>query len=92
MATAGAAPQRSIESEALATPRLISPPITRTPPTDEPIRSNGKVMKAEDLASDPVDPEALSRALETAEHQGRYREHTPGKSPMRKRQRVYSDR
>jgi len=83
---------------ALSTPRLISPPITRTPPTDEPLRSaigNEEALNvaAEELASDPVDADALSRALAIAgAHAGRHREHTPGKSPRRKRQRVYGDR
>lgn len=41
---------------------------------------------------DPVDPDALTKALKDYEEAGRRRERTPGTSPSRKRQRVYGDR
>jgi cell division cycle 20-like protein 1, cofactor of APC complex len=42
--------------------------------------------------SQPVDPDALARALKEYDEAGRRRERTPGTSPSRKRQRVYGDR
>jgi hypothetical protein len=43
-------------------------------------------------ASEPVDADALARALRDYDDAGRRREPTPGSSPSRKRQRVYGDR
>lgn len=42
--------------------------------------------------SEPVDPGALSRALQGVEQASQSRERTPVGSPSRKRQRVYGDR
>lgn len=42
--------------------------------------------------SEPINPDALARALKDFEEAGRPRERTPGTSPSRKRQRVYGDR
>lgn len=92
MADADAAQERTIKSEALRTPRLLSPPITRTPPTDEVVRTHGEAEEFDDEKLDPVDADALHRALEDADHRTRQREHTPGKSPTRKRPRIYGDR
>jgi cell division cycle 20-like protein 1 (cofactor of APC complex) len=39
-----------------------------------------------------IDADALSKALQQFEDAARPREHTPGESPKRKRQRVYTDR
>ena len=70
------------------TPSLLSPPESKTPPTDRSKRqhtSNSGAMT--DRHSEPVDPSALNKALEDFEQAGR-RERTPTSSPMRKRQRV----
>lgn len=80
-------------SDDLHTPTLISPPESKTPPTARNKRNitapgaigNGK-------SSEALDATALSRALEKFEQVGRNRDHTPGLSPSRKRQRVYGDR
>lgn len=42
--------------------------------------------------SEPVDPGALSRALQGVEQASQSRERTPIGSPSRKRQRIYGDR
>lgn len=87
------APHAAIErpaEERTRTPILISPPITKTPPTENALR-NGDT-KRQDRSSEPVEPQALSKALYDLEHGPRQREHTPGASPSRKRQRVYGDR
>lgn len=76
------------DTERYETPSLISPPRTRTPPTierepaepRETLRANGEGF---------VDSDELAKALE---NESRRREHTPGASPSRKRQRVYGDR
>ncbi|KAH0239373.1 WD40 repeat-like protein, partial [Aureobasidium melanogenum] len=86
------------------TPKLPSPPGTKTPPTVTHTRA--KANNDNDNAADPknatstnsrktseaVDPDALSKALQQFEEASRNREHTPGESPKRKRQRVYTDR
>ena len=46
----------------------------------------------ERAGSEPIDPNALSKALQDMEDAGRAREGTPGASPSRKRQRIYGDR
>ncbi|KAL6715689.1 substrate-specific activator of APC-dependent proteolysis [Lecanora helva] len=50
------------------------------------------VNGTERAGSEPIDPNALSKALKNMEDAGRTREHTPGASPSRKRQRIYGDR
>src|ERR1700761_3841721 len=70
------------------TPLLISPPDTRTPPTESHKRirhAQDREAMNKDPSSEPIDPTALSRALHKFE---RSREHTPGSSPSRKRARV----
>ena len=42
--------------------------------------------------SEPVDANALSKALKDFEDARRTRDRTPGASPSRKRQRIYGDR
>ena len=80
------------ETSDLQTPTLISPPDTKSPPTIGPKREepSGLGIGGDGRASTPVDAGALSRAL--SEEVGRHREHTPGASPRRKRQRIYGDR
>jgi cell division cycle 20-like protein 1 (cofactor of APC complex) len=83
-----AAKQSDIRS---TTPQLISPADTKTPPTDTLKRTQEirEPQRARDPASEPIDPQALSRALHKFE---RSREHTPSGSPSRKRQRIMGDR
>ena len=50
------------------------------------------VSGAERAGSEPVDPNALTKALKDMEGAPQTRERTPGASPSRKRQRVYGDR
>lgn len=75
------------------TPTLISPPDSKTPPTVMNKRRQDALGNAgREDSSEPVDPLALTRALERVEQGGRQRELTPGGSPSRKRQRTYGDR
>lgn len=75
------------------TPTLISPPDSKTPPTVMNKRRQDALGNAgRDDSSEPVDPLALTKALEKVEEVGRQRELTPGGSPSRKRQRIYFDR
>jgi cell division cycle 20-like protein 1 (cofactor of APC complex) len=76
---------------------MASPPGSKTPPS-HPLK---KTLFFPDTAtnrsqsrpgSEPVDPEALARALKEYDEAGLRRERTPGASPSRKRQRVYGDR
>lgn len=79
--------------DGLATPTLISPPESKTPPTATHQRNQHAFTSlAHDRTSEPVDPSALSRALEQFEQAGRVRERTPTASPSRKRPRIYGDR
>ena len=78
-------------SEKFSTPALISPPISKTPPT-EGARSDA-IRRAEGHRnSEPIDPQGLSKALNNLERGVRERERTPGSSPSRKRPRIYGDR
>jgi cell division cycle 20-like protein 1 (cofactor of APC complex) len=75
------------------TPTLISPPESKTPPTATHKRNQAALaFNDTDRNSEPVDPSALQRALESFEQAGRVRERTPTASPSRKRQRIYGDR
>ncbi|CBX94703.1 predicted protein [Plenodomus lingam JN3] len=79
--------------EGIATPTLISPPESKTPPTATHKRNQHVfAAKAQDQNSDAVDPTALSKALADFEHAGRARERTPIASPSRKRARIHGDR
>ncbi|KAB8077532.1 WD40 repeat-like protein [Aspergillus leporis] len=76
---------------------LASPPGSRTPPS---MPSKKTLFYPETQAtrqksqndSEPIDPDALAKALKEYEDAGRPHERTPGTSPSRKRQRVYGDR
>ncbi|KAF2709829.1 WD40 repeat-like protein [Pleomassaria siparia CBS 279.74] len=74
------------------TPTLISPPESKTPPTETHKRNKIEFPLGNDGNSAPVDASQLSRALEQFEQAGKVRERTPVASPSRKRQRVYGDR
>lgn len=76
----------------------ISPPASNSPPPSHGIKSKSAHSTARSTrqrsrtGSEPVNPDALARALQDFEDAGRQRESTPGSSPSRKRQRVYGDR
>ncbi|KAH8710209.1 WD40-repeat-containing domain protein [Phaeosphaeriaceae sp. PMI808] len=79
--------------ESIATPALLSPPESKTPPTATHKRNQTAFeSNAHDRNSEPVDSTTLSRALEQLESAGRVRERTPTASPSRKRARIYGDR
>jgi cell division cycle 20-like protein 1 (cofactor of APC complex) len=91
------------EADHVHTPKLPSPPGTNTPPTVPHARANvnnndnisnhkNESSTTERKPAEAIDPDALSKALQQFEEAGRNREHTPGESPKRKRQRVYTDR
>lgn len=80
-------------TDRVATPTLISPAETKTPPTATATRNQAAFpITAYDGTSEPVDASALQRALEQYDQGGRTRERTPGASPSRKRPRIYGDR
>ena len=77
---------------------IASPPGSKTPPSMPakktlffPDTMSSSRQKSQS-GPDPVDPDALTKALKDYEEAGRRRERTPGTSPSRKRQRVYGDR
>jgi len=76
----------------VATPTLISPPESKTPPTAT--HQRNKSVNIHDRNSEPVEASVLSKALEQLEKGGRTRERTPTASPSRKRPRTmyYGDR
>lgn len=79
-----------IQENRFETPELISPPISKTPPTVE--RQAPPNDAGPDFArsSTPVDAAELSKKLQHHEDSsGRQREHTPGASPSRKRPRTF---
>lgn len=70
------------------TPLLLSPPETKTPPTEQHKRNRDLADTSTistDPASDPISAMALTSALRRVERQ---RETTPGQSPSRKRPRT----
>ena len=82
--------EKSTEMEhddSIATPTLISPPESKTPPT-----ASHKRNQALSRNSEPVDALALSKALKDFEQAGKVRERTPIASPSRKRPRIQGDR
>lgn len=82
-------------SDNVHTPPLMSPPGTRTPPSDPSKRaqmSAPAIQGTQRQDSEQLDADALSKALHQFEEAGRTRERTPGESPKRKRQRIYGDR
>lgn len=78
--------------DGIATPTLISPPESKTPPTASHKRSQSFPSKKLSRNSEPIDAAALSKALGHIEQAGRVRERTPTASPSRKRPRIYGDR
>jgi len=80
-------------ADSLRTPTLISPPESKTPPTEMHKRHRDADGASRlHMSSEPIDATALSRALEEFDGRQREREHTPEASPRRKRQRVIGDR
>lgn len=83
-------------------PRFLENPSTTDDamPRDNDINANSIKRRAhlgganghDREGSEPVDPGALSRALQGVERAARSRERTPVGSPSRKRQRIYGDR
>jgi cell division cycle 20-like protein 1 (cofactor of APC complex) len=93
-------PQTNITKDADAptsAATLVSPPGSKTPPSE---RAKYKTLHVSldppklraRPGSEPINPDALARALKGYEDTSRQRERTPGTSPSRKRQRVYGDR
>jgi cell division cycle 20-like protein 1 (cofactor of APC complex) len=79
--------------EGIATPALISPPESKTPPTESHKRNQSVFgTSAHDRNAEGVDHSHLTKALEQLEQAGRVRERTPTASPSRKRPRIYGDR
>jgi hypothetical protein len=79
--------------EGVATPTLISPPESKTPPTETHKRNQSAFgTSAHDRNAEGVDHSHLTKALEQLEQAGRVRERTPTASPSRKRPRIYGDR
>ncbi|CAN9326987.1 unnamed protein product [Alternaria alternata] len=76
----------------IATPTLISPPESKTPPTASHKRNQIFPSNPLDRSSEPIDAAALTKALGHIEQAGRVRERTPTASPSRKRPRIYGDR
>ncbi|PNS13874.1 hypothetical protein CAC42_1365 [Sphaceloma murrayae] len=76
------------------TPPLISPPGTKTPPTDPTKRQ--RIQENEDMGekrgSTPLDVDAVNARLQHHDDSRRQRDTTPGESPKRKRARVVYDR
>ncbi|KAF2154615.1 WD40 repeat-like protein [Myriangium duriaei CBS 260.36] len=80
------------------TPPLISPPGTKTPPTDPAKREHAQEnqhVATRARSSTPLDIDAVTARLQQQQQHAesrRQRETTPGESPKRKKPRVYSDR
>jgi cell division cycle 20-like protein 1 (cofactor of APC complex) len=85
-------------ARAQAAANMVSPPASTTPPSIPAKKTIfyqdnlGTRPQPDEEGSEPVDPDALTKALKDMEDAGRQRERTPGMSPCRKRQRVYGDR
>ena len=91
-AAAALEPRAYIET-GVATPTLISPPESKTPPTAAHKRNQTVfASNAHQGTSEPLDVAALSKRLEQFEQAGRVRDRTPTASPSRKRPRIYGDR
>lgn len=76
------------------TPSLPTPVGSKTPPTIASKRflGNDDSMSAVRRATEAMEADALQRRLKEIDNAGRQRERTPGRSPSRKRQRIYGDR
>ncbi len=78
------------------TPTFDTPPRSKTPPTVAGrnsilgnVEGRAKVARA---GSETLDADQLARRLKDHDSAARRGERTPGKSPSRKRQRIYGDR
>lgn len=80
-------PTQTAQKDGDATPTLISPPESKTPPT-----ASHKRNQSLSRTSEPIDASALSKALKDFEQAGKARERTPIASPSRKRPRIQGDR
>lgn len=76
------------------TPSLPTPVGSKTPPTisSKRLLDRPETMSAVQRATEAMEADALNRRLKEIENAGRQRDRTPGRSPSRKRQRVYGDR
>lgn len=77
------------------TPTLPTPSGSKTPPTISSKRffaTYGESSNTQQATSETAEADALTRRLKEIENAGRPRDFTPGRSPSRKRQRVYGDR
>jgi len=91
-AAAAAAAKNAHAEDDIATPTLISPPESKTPPTASHKRNKTFPSNTLNRSSEPIDAAALTKALGHIEQAGRVRERTPTASPSRKRPRIYGDR
>lgn len=77
------------------TPSLPTPTGSKTPPTISSKRfmaTYAESGNAQRRMSETAEADALARRLKEIENASRQRDFTPGRSPSRKRQRVYGDR
>jgi hypothetical protein len=75
------------------TPSLPTPSGSKTPPTIASKRFiSDEGMTAVQRATEAMETDALNRRLRSIESASRDRDRTPGRSPSRKRQRIYGDR
>lgn len=77
------------------TPSLPTPTGSKTPPTISSKRflaTFGETSNVQRTSTEAMEADALARRLKEIENAGRPRDFTPGRSPSRKRQRVYGDR
>jgi hypothetical protein len=77
------------------TPHFDTPPQSKTPPTVYTRRSLVQVeigSPSTRVVSEAMEADALSKRLKEFESSSRQRDRTPGRSPSRKRQRVWGDR
>lgn len=81
-------------AERPTTPSLPTPVGSKTPPTisSKRLLDKPESMSAVQRATEAMEADALNRRLKEIETAGRQRDRTPGRSPSRKRQRLYGDR
>lgn len=89
--------QAKVTDEPPSAATLVSPPGSETPPSNRAkytdfLPNLDPPKPRTRPGSEPINPDALARALKGFEDTVRHRERTPGTSPSRKRQRVYGDR
>jgi cell division cycle 20-like protein 1, cofactor of APC complex len=94
MANDSAAPLEIDTTDRPHTPSLPTPVGSKTPPTISAKRFAlpEEGVSAMQRATEAMEADALNRRLREIENAGRQRDRTPGRSPSRKRQRVYGDR